>query len=196
MARPLQLDNFDLPMPGVVTEGMARGEAEDLRLAAYEQGYSAGWDDAVAAQDEEVARLRTDLGRSLREMAVSFEDARSHVLSAIEPLLQEMVTKVLPTVARHSLAPMIIEILSPVADEMSMSPARIVTAPQHRETVERLVSTLCPGMALVVQEEASLGAGQAHVMIGKLETRIDLDGVIEAISRAVSTFFQIENDKG
>lgn len=192
MARPLQLETFDLPSPAE-RGAVGAGEIEDLRLDAYGQGYAAGWDDAVAAQDAEIAHLRTDLGRNLQDMALNYRDARSHVLSAIEPLLQEMVAKVLPAIAHHALAPMIIEILRPAAEQMASVPITVLTATAHRETVERLLTAAGTDLPVTVRAEPSLSHGQAHLKIGSQETRIDLDGVVGAITRAVGTFFQIEN---
>lgn len=195
MTRTFQLESFDLPLPGASGDSVARSDVEEVRLGAYEQGYSAGWDDAVAAQNDEVAHLRTGLGRSLADMTMTYQDARKHVLAAIEPLLQEMVAKVLPAIAHQSLAPMIIEILTPAAQDMSSAPAILQTAPSHVETLERLIADLCPDVPLIVRGEASLSEGQAHLKVGSIETRIDLDGVIDAIARAVSTFFHLEAPK-
>ena len=195
MARALRLETFDTPGAWKPVGPAAQSEIEDLRLGAYEQGYAAGWDDAVAAQEAEVARLRTDLGRNLLEMSLSHGEARRHVLAAIEPLLREMVAKVLPSIAHQTLAPMILEALRPAAEAMSSAPVTILTAPENRDTVERLLASTGTDLAATVRSEPSLSEGQACLKIGTAETRIDLDGVIDAIGRAVGTFFHIETNE-
>ncbi len=194
MARLLHLETFDMPAPVANLPEVAQGEIEELRLAAYEQGYSAGWDDAVAAQSDEVSQLRADLGRNLIEMTLAHREARQHVLGTLEPLLLDMVTKVLPTIAHQTLGPIILEQLRPVAETMSSAPIIVMTAPRNREIVENLLSAQT-GLPITVREEPSLGDGQAFLKLAESETRVDLDGVISAIAAAVAAFFHIEQDE-
>jgi len=194
MSRPLRLEVFeDIDGSGAAVT-MARGELEENRLAAFEQGYSAGWDDAAAAQTEEVARLRTDLGRNLQDMAFSYHEARSHVLRALEPLLHDMVTKVLPAIAREALGQMVLEQLRPVAEGLSDAPITVTANPVNRAVIEAIVI----GQAVIPMTfcgEESLGEGQVYLRFGVAESRVDLDGVIATIAAAVSAFFQIEKER-
>ena len=49
---------------------------DEARLASYNQGYSAGWDDAVAAQTADQFWIRADLARHLMTKALAvFGDA-------------------------------------------------------------------------------------------------------------------------
>ena len=66
---------------------------EEAKVASFEQGYSAGWDDAVAAQQGDQGRIRADLARNLQSLSFTFQDARSHVLQSIKPLILEMVNR-------------------------------------------------------------------------------------------------------
>jgi flagellar assembly protein FliH len=195
MARPLQLEAFDMTGPTEHGGPVAPAEIEDIRLGAYEQGYAAGWDDAIAAQDSEIGHLRTDLGRNLLDMSLSYRDARRHVLAALEPLLHEMVTKVLPAIAHRTLGQIVLEELRPIAEGLSGAPVTVITAPVHRETVEAILAGAGTDLAVTVREEPALGEGQAYLKLGASEVRIDLDGVIEAIGKAVSAFFRIETNE-
>lgn len=195
MSRRVQLEVFELTDMTDERVELGQAELEECRLAAYEQGYTAGWDDAIAAQDSEVARLRADLGRNLEDMSFTYHEAHSHVLRSLEPLLTDMVTKVLPAVARQSLGPMVLEQLRPKAKELAGAPVHIVANPANRELLERLVTADSP-FPLAFEAEESLGDGQVYLRFGtEDETRIDLDGVIDAISSAVSGFFRIEKQE-
>lgn len=169
-------------------------ESEEARLAGFEQGYSAGWDDSVAAQEDEIARLRTDLGRNLREMSLTYEDARSHVLLALEPLLKDMVTKILPAIARQSLGQIVLEQLRPVAGTMADLPVALVTHPMNRSALEKLIVEQA-GLPVQIREEPSLSEGQAYLDFGARESKVDLDGVIAAITEAVAGFFHIDSQE-
>lgn len=194
MAKRIQLEVFELSDMTDDRVELGQAELEECRLAAYEQGYTAGWDDAVAAQDGEVARLRADLGRNLEDLSFTYHEAHSHVLRTLEPLLHDMVTKVLPAIARESLGQMVLDHLRPMAKELADQPITLVANSANRELLEGLVVAEAP-FPLTFREEPSLGDGQVYLRLGEAESRIDLDGVISAISAAVSAFFRIEKQE-
>ncbi|MEZ5777412.1 MAG: flagellar biosynthesis protein [Paracoccaceae bacterium] len=194
MTRRVQLEVFELPD---VTDGrveLAQGELEECRLAAYEQGYTAGWEDAVAAQSSDISRLRADLGRNLADLSFTYHEAHSHVLRSLEPLLKDMVTKVLPAVARESLGQMVLEHIRPIAKTLADGPIVVVAHPINRASLEDLLVRE-NSFPLEFEEEPSLGEGQVHLRLGAHDARVDLDGVIGAISAAVSAFFTIEKQR-
>jgi flagellar biosynthesis/type III secretory pathway protein FliH len=194
MARLLELEAFDMPDPAARPDHLREAEVAELKLAAYEQGYGAGWDDALRAQSEDIARLRTDLGRNLTEMALNYRDARRHILNALEPLLHEMVSKVLPAIARQSLGQVILEQLRPVADTLASVPVVVRVSPTNRELVQTLLARETD-LPLRVETEPTLSDGQAHLKLPGEETLVDLDGVAAAIAGAVAAFFHNEQDE-
>lgn len=194
MARPLELETFDMPSPTARLPEVLQAEVEELRLGAYEQGYAAGWDDALSAQNEDVARLRADLGRNLTEMALSYRDARRHVLAGLEPLLNDMINKVLPQIARESLGQMILQEIRPASAALVDMPITVKTAPECRDLVERMLQ-IETGLPLQVIGEPTLSAGQAYLSIGESESQVDLDGVVVSIATAVRGFFRHETEK-
>ncbi|MGB3146431.1 MAG: flagellar biosynthesis protein [Paracoccaceae bacterium] len=194
MARLLRLETFDMPATGSRLPEQMQSELEEIRLSSYETGYAAGWDDAVGAQSGDISRLRADLGRNLTAMALSYQEARQHILAALEPLLQSVVGKVLPAIARQTLGQMILEEIRPHAETMASAPVIVRIAPENREMVAQLLSAETD-LPIEVAEEPTLGPGQAYLTLGQAELEVDLDGVVDAIAAAVSTFFQIEGEK-
>lgn len=166
--------------------------AEEAKVAAFEQGYSAGWDDAAAAQQGDQSRISADLARNLQSLSFTFQDARSHVLQAIRPLMLEMVNRLLPEVAHESLAPTVLEALTPIADEMSDAPMTLVLNPAVRSQVEDLVSQ-ATGLPVVIEEEPSLSEGQVYIRFGTAEAKVDLDRVTADIAAAVRAFFKLSS---
>jgi flagellar assembly protein FliH len=163
---------------------------EEAKVAAFEQGYSAGWDDAVAAQQGDQTRIRADLARNLQSLAFTFQDARSHVLQAIRPLILEMVDRLLPEVAREALAPTVLDALTPLADDLADAPLTLVLNPAVRAQVEDLV-TQATGLPMVIEEEPSLSEGQVYIRFGKSEAKVDLSQVTADIAIAVRAFFNL-----
>ena len=101
----LRLEVFTMPDAPLArtTVVMDVGALEDLRILAYEQGYTAGWDDAAAAQTDDQSRIKADFARNLQSLGFTFQEARMHVLRAIHPLIQEIVSHLLPKIARENL---------------------------------------------------------------------------------------------
>ncbi|MDN5786670.1 flagellar biosynthesis protein [Pseudorhodobacter sp.] len=188
---PLRLEVFEESARAggntVVTDLSAMEEA---RLAAYEQGYTAGWEDATAAQQDEKARLSADLAHNLQALGFTYFEARSHVVRALEPLLTDIVGQLLPMVARHALAPRVLEILLPMADEVANAPIELLFNPTARPAIEPLIEMdSSPPISLV--EEPTLGEGQVYLRLGAAEARVDLDDAIAQIDRALSDFFTL-----
>lgn len=166
--------------------------AEEAKVAAFEQGYSAGWDDASAAQQGDQSRISADLARNLQSLSFTFQDARSHVLQAIRPLMLEMINRLLPEVAHEALAPTVLEALTPIADEMSDAPMTLVLNPAVRSQVEDLVSK-ATGLPMNIEEEPTLSEGQVYIRFGTAEAKVDLDRVTADIAAAVRAFFNLSS---
>jgi flagellar biosynthesis/type III secretory pathway protein FliH len=165
---------------------------EEAKVASFEQGYSAGWDDAVAAQQGDQTRIRADLARNLQSLAFTFQDARSHVLQAIRPLILEMVDRLLPEIAREALAPTVLEALTPMADELADAPLTLILNPAVRGQVEELI-TQATGLPMVIEEESSVPEGQVYIRFGPTETKVDLSQVTADIAIAVRAFFNLKS---
>ncbi|MGL4238163.1 flagellar biosynthesis protein [Tabrizicola sp.] len=163
---------------------------EEAKVSSFEQGYSAGWDDAAAAQQGDQTRIRADLARNLQSLSFTFQDARSHVLQSIRPLMLEMINRLLPEVAHEALAPTVLETLMPIADELSDAPLTLVLNPAVRSQVEDLVAQ-ATGLPMVIEEEPSLPEGQVYIRFGTAETKVDLAQVSADIAAAVRAFFNL-----
>jgi flagellar assembly protein FliH len=163
---------------------------EEARLAAYEQGFTAGWDDATTAQADSQTRLGAEIVKNLQELSFTYQEARTHVLRAIEPLLAQMAERVLPDMARAALAPMIVETLRPMADSLADIPVVLVINPAARPAVEALIEQ-AGALPLIIEDEPTLGEGQAQLRFGQTETRIDLDRAVTDIAAAVRGFFDL-----
>lgn len=193
----LRLEVFTMPDAPLArtTVVMDVGALEDLRILAYEQGYTAGWDDAAAAQTDDQARIKADFARNLQSLGFTFQEARMHVLRAIHPLIQEIVSHLLPKIARESLASVALEALMPLVDQMADAQVTLVLNPVSRAAVEALLEQ-ATGLPLIIIEEPTLGEGQVYLRLGDSETRIDLDRATADIATAVRDFFNLtDKDK-
>ena len=192
----LRLEVFESEIRGalpdtVVLDTMA---LEEAKLGSYDAGYSAGWEDAAAAQSGEQSQIKADLARNLQSLGFTFQEARMHILRNLEPLLQEMVARLLPELARETLAPVVLEVLMPMAEKLADAPVTLVLNPAARAAVEALLDQ-ATGMPLTLIEEPSLGEGQVYLRMGGAEISVDLDRATAEITAAVRGFFNLPERK-
>jgi flagellar assembly protein FliH len=166
------------------------GLLEEAKLASYDAGYSAGWEDAAAAQSGDQTRIRADLARNLQGLSFTYQEVRSHILRALHPLMEEIVGRLLPDLARETLAGVVLDRLMPMAERLADAPVTLVMNPAARPAVESLLET-ATGLPLTIEEEPSLGEGQVYLRFGAEETLIDLDRAVAEITAAVRGFFDL-----
>ncbi len=189
----LRLEVFESDAPGGAapdTVILDTSILEDAKLASYDAGYSAGWEDAAAAQDGDQSRIKADLARNLQALTFTYQEARSHVLRALEPLFAEMIGKLLPSLARETLGGIVLDVLMPMADGLADAPVTIVLNPAARTAVEPLIES-ATGLPLIIEEESSLGEGQVYLRFAEAEALVDLDHAVADIAAALRGFFDL-----
>ncbi|MEZ5910855.1 MAG: flagellar biosynthesis protein [Paracoccaceae bacterium] len=189
MSRRLSLEVFEsdpAEQPTIVMEAAA---LEEVKLAAYETGYAAGWEDAARSRADDAEKLATELSRSLQAQSFSYNEARVAILRAVEPLLSDLAAKVLPMMARETLSAHVLETVLPLAREAADQPLHVLVHPDAEAAVAGLLNT-DQGMAFAIETDTTLAPGQAVVRIGGAETRIDLDAVVAGIQAAIAAFFE------
>lgn len=170
---------------------------EDQKLQAFETGYQAGWDDATKAQTDEKERITAELGQNLIDMKFTYQEALSELTVSIEPIMKVIVEKLLPEAMRAALSAHILDQVASLVDAQTDRPIEVVVSTDNVERVTSLIETTSQDSINVVAE-ASLGEGQAFVRLGATERQIDLNTLIEGVSKAVEAFFheahrEIEN---
>lgn len=188
----LRLEIFDTApaSDGSLQPLVEAAAVEEAKMASFEQGYTAGWDDAVAAQQGDQGRIRADLARNLQSLSFTFQDARSHVLQSIRPLILEMINRLLPEVAREALAPTVLEAVMPLAEDLADAPLTLILSPANRAQIEDLLAQ-ATGLPMVVEEEPTMPDGQVYIRFGNSETKVDLAQVTADIGIAVRAFFNL-----
>lgn len=188
----LRLEVFESDEPDNQPETVVLNTSalEEARLASYDSGYAAGWEDAAAAQSGDQTRIQADLARSLQTLSFTFQEARTHVLRALQPLLEEVAGKLAPELARETLGGIVLDVLMPMAEGLADTPVTLVLNPAVRAAVEPLIAQ-ATGLPLTIEEEPSLGEGQVYLRLGALETQVDLDRAIVEIQTAMRGFFDL-----
>lgn len=173
-------------MDGLTSSPVSPNDIEAARSEGYEQGYSAGWDDASRASLEDQNRISTEFAHNLLDLNFTFHEARSHVLCSVAPVLKSALERILPSLVSRHLGDILTEQLLPLLETAADIPVRIIVAPGNREPLQAVLDTVGAQTAEIVVEE-SLGQGQVRLQAGTHETLVDLDGAIARILDALDT---------
>lgn len=184
---PLRLERFgadpvDLPAPDTADE--------EARLAAYEQGYKAGWEDAGAARQDDRSQTEDAVARNLQTLTFTLAEARTHVLLSLRPLLDAVSAQLLPEVAQAAIAPLVRDTLMPLAEELADTPAALRVHPAARAAVEAMLPPPSK-LPVAVVEDPALTRGQVVISIGAAGARVDLDPACAAIAAAIRDFYEL-----
>lgn len=187
---PLNLETFTDQSEPEPTEAQA-SLADEARLAGFDAGYAAGWEDAAAAHAEERARIEALATESLQSLGFTFQEARNHILTALEPLLSEVTAKLLPAIAQTALPALVVEAIAPLAAGLSEPPVTLRLHPAARPAVERLCVPAL-GLPITFVEDPSLTPGDIRLSLESAEARVNLDATVAALAAAITDFFHLE----
>lgn len=160
------------------------------QVASYQAGYKAGWDDANGTAAAFAARSKTDLSQHLQQLSFTYHEAQAHVLAALKPLLEHVVSQIMPQMARETLAPLVVETLMPLADRLGDAAVILRVNPATQEAVHALIDA-STSLPLRFQPDATLGEGKVHLHLGLTEAEVDLDQATADIAAAVRGFFAL-----
>ncbi len=187
----LKLRDFEVEEP-IEAPFHSDEELTQARQKGYDEGYQAGLEDAARSHAEGQADLREGIARSLEDMAFTYHEARQAMLKALEPLLFEILEKVLPEAARAALPAVIAETLMPHAVEATEIPALIHVHPEDEAAVQSALGVPAFPVRLLASE--TLNPGQALIRLGTAEHLIDLSGAVTAIRAAVTGFHHLQQE--
>ncbi len=196
MTAALKLEEFDMPIrsaPGLELSGNAltAEAAEEIRIAAYESGYTTGWQDAHASSDKKRAEVSEELARNLRDLSFTYFEARTQVLASVEPVLRALFEKVFPTLLPEATAAHVLTRIHDIAAELADAPVELSVSPDDAEIVEKLT----PGdlsVPLKVASEPALASGQAFLRVRKREQEIDVASFLDEIRTALNALAEAE----
>lgn len=191
MPAPLRLEVFETPDEPDLPSLVMPEDLEDLRLNAYENGYTAGWDDAMRQADDETRARQEALARTAEGLNFTYHEAQAHVLGALQPLLQAIAAQILPELARGALVQAVSEELMSVANELAATPVELrVPAGMQAAFEAGFEGLMLPPLDIVECDD--LPGGVAEFAGGARQTRVDLAGVAEHLASTIARFYTFD----
>ena len=182
------LEDFSLFEGGAANARLISEDGlEDHRLAAFEKGYAAGWEDAVAARNGERSQVVETLSHNLEDISFTYQEAFRQMVAGVEPVFRSLVNSVLPRIMQDVIGERIVEAITDMTREHSVGPACITVPPGAAEALEPVLERDF-AMPVRIVEDASVGPGQIRVSVGANESELDGDRLMATIGEAIEGF--------
>ena len=160
---------------------------EAARLAIFDEGFQAGWDDATRALRDDAQDAMSEISQRLQDMSFTLEEARVSLLQTQVPVLTQIFGKLLPAAADAALAVHLQEqIDNLLTGELDQS-ITISVAPQSLETMESCLRSVIARPFRLVSDPL-LEPGQVTLGAGGREREINLDHMVEEILAAIKAY--------
>ncbi|OED48585.1 ABC transporter ATP-binding protein [Leisingera sp. S232] len=188
------LEDFGMKTPvEPILPAISEEVIEEQRLASFENGYSAGWDDAVSAKDQENTRISAELASSLEDLNFTYQEAQSQLLDSLDPMFKVLTSAVLPDAMAASFGHHIVDQLDGMAKGQTDQPMQIVVAPGEGPAVRSLLPEKF-SVPVTVREDSVLSPGQAYLSVGSTECEINCDALLESIHESIEAFTYHANE--
>lgn len=165
---------------------------EDQRLASFEQGYSAGWEDAFKAQENDQSRITGKLAENLGDLSFTYHEAVSHLMTSVEPVFHSIVNLVLPEIMAQTFGKQIVEQLCDMVRNQVSGPASLIVPVGVGATLTPILARDLT-MQVDIVEDKSLEGGRAYIRLGSTEREIDNTALLASIRDALDAFSHQSN---
>lgn len=176
------LETFDgmNTAPQKPSDGPVDDALESVRAAAFEAGYTSGWDDAKAADDKARTRVQAEFERNVEAISFTYHEAVDRVRSELKTFVDALLSEFLPGILPISLREHIRAELLAVAESQIDFQVEIVVSPNCTELITELAGDdLAASINLV--EDNSLADNQVFVRIAENEKEINLAPLISEL---------------
>lgn len=179
------LEDFGAPLSEVKGYAVSDEVLETERLESFDKGYRAGWDDAIKAKTDEGTQQADAVVQALQDLSFTYHEVHAQLLSNLSPLLDEILQKILPSLARETLGAHVVDQLSQIARDIGTVQIEIAVAPGAAERVSQLVNNAASSLPISVIETDAVPEGRADMRLGRKELSVDLSEVTAQITEAV-----------
>lgn len=167
---------------------MSDDAVEDIRLASFEQGYTAGWDDAIRVESDDKNRVIATLAQNLEDFSFTYQEALAQMTKAVEPVFEALMHKVLPEALMQGVGAKIVEQCLVLARDQVEQPAMLVVPVGAGTALKPILQKDLP-MQIVIRECSDIAPGQIQLRVGDGEREIDADVLLASLNESVDAFY-------
>lgn len=181
----LKLEIFETHHAGDLALHLDAETAEKLRDAAYEQGYSAGWQDALNQMRDEDAQRRVATFDAFQALTFTYAEARAMAEAQFASIVADFLRRIVPETCVHSLPGRVAQEVRVLLARDMTAPLQVLCAPDSVQLLSPVLADL-PGHAMVsLVPEQSYNAAQVTVQGCGQVRSVDLSAVIADLQQAL-----------
>ena len=181
----LKLESFDGTAMALDDATLTARDAESLRSTSFEEGYGAGWSDALEQMRHEDALRRAAAQEALQAIAFSFHEACEALESNFMSLATEMVTTLLPELVPEARRRLLAAELRALAARQFAGRLELLCAPGTAAGLADLADSV-PGLEIAMVEEPSFTDSQLMIRVDQNTRQIDLHGLMATLQAALT----------
>lgn len=177
-----------LDVDGQLVDPVPLERVEDQKLAAFEEGYQAGWTDAEKNHATEQKDIGEELVNTLRDMSFTYQEALSRLNGGLKPMFEQMMSSLLPKVATAALRAHVIEQLGQLAATQTEAKIHLRVSETSVDMLEDLLENAELDTSVSLISDKTLSPQQLFVSLDSIEREINLDVVSQEIIAAMNAF--------
>ena len=174
MTSTVLLEDFGTGTAGpALDEDSPSAPSETDRLAIYDEGYQAGWEDAQTAARDDRTRIDAEFARNLQDLSFSFHEAKVQVAQSMTPLVEALVASLFPRLKQTALADQVLAVLEPLQLEMPGPSLALRCSEEDADVLETLLGS-AKSLPMKLSPEPSLMPGQVDFIFGQEKHEINV----------------------
>ena len=166
------------------TVSVTREDSDQRSRAAYDKGYSSGWDDATAAAARRDDAVTADLERAIQDMGFTYHEAVGQVRAEFHRFVRNLMDSFLPSLAAQGLRETLRARIEEMAEPAEGIRVELLVPPRFAEIFAPLARD--EGVfPITVLPEPSLSDAQAFARIGRVEWSVDFTALLDDLETAM-----------
>lgn len=183
------LEDFAGPEPVIESDD----QVSEVQLNSFEDGYNAGWADALKAQDDENRRITSGLAENLQDLSLTRAEIERQIFNDLKTALLPMLGKIMGKVAHQNLGAIIVERILDFTSRATKSDVVLRLHPSARERLEKLLSEDLDSIPL--QDDEDLTPEQVCLSFGKDTQILNPSETVSEIETLLADFFENKTAK-
>lgn len=192
MSFRMLLEEFQLPeisgrVRSMAASPISEAEIEALRSAAYEAGYSSGWEDARKASSEQKNRVDAEFERCIQDLGFTYHEAIAQLRGEVGTLMLAVTEQFIPRILPDLMRATVREEIMKIAETTLHPVVELVASP---DTVE-IFKDILPAegqLEIRVLAEPSLGPNQAFLRFEDQEVAVDFEPLLASLKEQLAAF--------
>ena len=159
---------------------LSADEIENIRSAAYEAGYSSGWEDAQKAENDGRLRVEAEFERNVQNLVFTYSEAVDCVRGELKGFVAALIEGFFPELVPDLLREHVRSELLKIADDCVETPIEIVTSPDGEPILKELLESDLP-MEISLVSDPTLASRQVYVRIAEREIEVNISPLLDAL---------------